>query len=65
MPRRKPAPLPTACVMVREEPDLRTMARILLPEIEAWYEDPEHERTFQEWLKEQEAEEEKAQAGCA
>ena len=65
MPRKKPESLPTACAMVREEPDLRTMARILLPEIEAWYEDPEHERAFREWLKEQEAEEEKAQAGCA
>lgn len=35
--------------MVRDQPDLRPLGEHLLGKILAWYEDPEHEREYQEW----------------
>lgn len=33
------------------KPDYMPLARCLLEEIRSFYEDPEHEREFQEWMK--------------
>jgi hypothetical protein len=35
--------------MVRTQPDLRPLGEHLLGKILAWYEDPDHEREYQEW----------------
>ena len=40
--------------MCRTKPDYRVLAEVLLPEVLAFYDDPENERAFQEWKQERE-----------
>ena len=52
MDRTKELPVVGRAVLV--EPDLRTLGSALNRRIEAWFQDPEHEREYQEWKKERE-----------
>jgi len=42
--------------MCRKKPDYQPLAQSLLPVIRAFYENPENEKEFQEWLKKRKAE---------
>lgn len=44
--------------MCRKKPDYQPLAQSLLPVIRAYFQDPENEKKFQEWLKEKEAKQE-------
>ena len=49
--------------MIRRKPEYRTGAGNLLEAVERFFEDPENEKAFQEWLKEREAQRTEPAAG--
>lgn len=52
---RDMAELPVECRMSATRPDYRPAAPRLAEEIRKWFEDPEHEREYQEWKKAKES----------
>ena len=53
--RAKAEDLRIEACMTGTKPDYRTGARILLPAIRRFYENPENEKAFQEWKKARDA----------